>query len=522
MRIKGLFPGVVTFLAIALVWGISGPASATEVALRFKDPDGSVVRGATAAIVPAGHTALVSDGPALDDDPGYVVGKTDDDGRVRLRTDAGDFLVILVHDRGYAVVGRDAATRPGGDVTLTRWGRIEGEVRVGAKAAAGEPVRVWTSSERPASGGEEAPGWMFSTKLKADADGKFVVERVPAGQAHVVSNRDWWGRGPFPRPLVKREVRLAETTRVMLGGRGRPVVGRVEIPDSLRAEPGFQFVYGVVGLKVPETPSPVPADVKAKSLAEQADWWRAFRGTEAHRAYLAERQKGTARAIEHLHPFEIGRDGSFRVEDVMPGTYTLRIDAAVPFKEGRPGKNLGVLRVPIEVAAFEGERTDVPQDLGVLKWEGQVFHAPKAGDVAPDFDVHGLDEGRIKLSDYRGKFVVIDFWATWCGPCLEEIPHVIDAQRTLAQRRKDVVFVSLSLDNEPDPLIEFVKKNGMTWRQGFLGAWDADPVTKSYGVNGIPSMWLVGPDGKVVSEGFRGEDLMEQITRAMEGHRAGK
>jgi thiol-disulfide isomerase/thioredoxin len=363
---------------------------------------------------------------------------------------------------------------------------------------------------------------MFSTEVRADADGKFVVERAPAGQAQVMSNRVWWGLTTYPRPLLKRRVRPGETTRVALGGRGRPVVGKLEIPDSLRSEPDFQFVYCLISPKTPETPSPMAADVKHKSLQEQADWWRAFRGTDAHRAYLAERQKGFDRTNENVHPFEIAPDGTFRVEDVMPGTYTLRIDAIVPFKEGRPGKNLGMLRIPIQVAAFDGERTDVPHDLGVLKWDGQAFHAPKPGDPAPDFDVRGLDEARIKLSDHRGQFVVVDFWATWCGPCVEEMPHLIAAHRTLSRQKKDVVFLSLSLDNEPDPLIEFVKKNGLTWPQGYLGDWAADPVTKSYGVNGIPSLWLIGPDGTIVDTDLRGEDLTEQLTNAIDRYKSAK
>ncbi|MBA2631572.1 MAG: hypothetical protein H0U86_01005, partial [Chloroflexi bacterium] len=114
---------VLLALLCALQWSM--PAPAAEIALRVTDPSGNSVSGATAAIVPAGRTVFVTDGLTLDEDPNYVLGKSDDAGAVHLKTDAADFLLLIVHERGYAKLDRDTALKTK-NLTLTRWGRIEG------------------------------------------------------------------------------------------------------------------------------------------------------------------------------------------------------------------------------------------------------------------------------------------------------------------------------------------------------------------------------------------------------------
>ena len=78
-------------------------------------------------------------------------------------------------------------------------------------------------------------------------------------------------------------------------------------------------------------------------------------------------------------------------------------------------------------------------------------------------------------------------------------------------------MIGLSLDNEKEKPIAYAKEKGTQWIDGFLGDWDKDEVTKKYGVRGIPSIWLIGPDGKVVARGLRGEGIMESVRAALEG-----
>ena len=141
---------------------------------------------------------------------------------------------------------------------------------------------------------------------------------------------------------------------------------------------------------------------------------------------------------------------------------------------------------------------------------------PEVGQEAPGFEIKTTDDKTIKLADYRGKYVLLDFWATWCGPCVEETPNLKAVYEQFG-KREDFVMIGLSLDQDKEKPIAYAKEKGTQWIDGFLGDWGKDEVTKKYGVRGIPSIWLIGPDGKVVAKGVRGEGIMEAVRTALEG-----
>ena len=130
--------------------------------------------------------------------------------------------------------------------------------------------------------------------------------------------------------------------------------------------------------------------------------------------------------------------------------------------------------------------------------------APAIGELAPDFTFSDFDGKAHRLSDFRGKPVLLDFWATWCGPCIAELPTL----RAVHAEMKDEGFVvfSLSVDDNMATAKAYTAKNDMPWTQGWApGAWRNEAV-KKFGVDGIPSVWLIGADGKIKATNLRGEE----------------
>jgi len=122
----------------------------------------------------------------------------------------------------------------------------------------------------------------------------------------------------------------------------------------------------------------------------------------------------------------------------------------------------------------------------------------KEGQPAIDFTYPDINGKNVSLSGLKGKVVVIDVWATWCGPCKKEIPHLKKMEEEY--HSKDVVFLSVSIDEEKDKQkwVDFVKKEELKGVQLFAGGWTSD-VVKYYGIKGIPRFMVVGKDGNLVS-----------------------
>ncbi|RKU17123.1 hypothetical protein C6503_11280 [Candidatus Poribacteria bacterium] len=142
-----------------------------------------------------------------------------------------------------------------------------------------------------------------------------------------------------------------------------------------------------------------------------------------------------------------------------------------------------------------------------LGWVGQVL---------PDFSsVVDLDGKPISLADYRGKVVLLDFWAVWCGPCLGEIPRIKAVYEKYHDKGFDVIGVSF--DEDAAVLREFIKEKEIPWRQilddeGFRGTF-----AKQYGVRSIPAPFLIDREGKVISVKARGHLLSELVEAEIEG-----
>ena len=126
-----------------------------------------------------------------------------------------------------------------------------------------------------------------------------------------------------------------------------------------------------------------------------------------------------------------------------------------------------------------------------------------------------VDGTNVSTEALKGKLVVLDFWATWCGPCMQMVPHMVEMNQKY--QSKGVVIVGISLDADRAAMLQTIKQQGMTWPEYFDGAGWGNRFWKQYGANGIPFTILVGPDGTALWSGHAAM-LEEQIVKALKEH----
>lgn len=135
------------------------------------------------------------------------------------------------------------------------------------------------------------------------------------------------------------------------------------------------------------------------------------------------------------------------------------------------------------------------------------------GAAFPDFEVKDTTGKPLSLAAYKGKVVLIDFWATWCGPCIAELPNVLEAYEK--HHAAGFEIIGISLDKDQEKLETFVKQKKMTWPQFFDGKGWQNELAQKYGVNSIPATYLIDREGKIIASDLRGEKLEEAVAAAL-------
>ena len=131
--------------------------------------------------------------------------------------------------------------------------------------------------------------------------------------------------------------------------------------------------------------------------------------------------------------------------------------------------------------------------------------------VAPDFVVQTVAGDSLRLSDFRGKFVMLDFWGTWCAPCLNELPHLKKLSQSFSEELK---VIGLAHD-DPRNLADFVKEHQIPYPNGI-----ADPkIQKAYGIVSWPTTFLIAPNGKIIAKNLRGEKLVDLVAEKLAAYK---
>ena len=142
---------------------------------------------------------------------------------------------------------------------------------------------------------------------------------------------------------------------------------------------------------------------------------------------------------------------------------------------------------------------------------------PKAavtvGDMAPEFTMNDVNDNPFSLSQLRGKYVLIDFWASWCAPCREENPNVVAAYNQF--KEKNFTVLGVSLDKNKDAWINAIKKDNLTWQQiSDLKHFNSIAV-ELFGFSGIPYNVLIDPQGKIIATALTGNALQNKLAEVL-------
>ncbi|MFL5746759.1 MAG: redoxin domain-containing protein [Niastella sp.] len=131
------------------------------------------------------------------------------------------------------------------------------------------------------------------------------------------------------------------------------------------------------------------------------------------------------------------------------------------------------------------------------------------GKPAQEFTQSTPDGKQVKLADYKGKYVLIEFWASWCGPCRAENPNLLKQYKMYNSKGFDIL--SVSLDKEKEPWLKAVEHDALPWTQvSDLKGW-SNEVAVLYGIRAVPASFLLDPTGKIVATGLRGETLNQKL-----------
>jgi len=470
----------------------------TSIAGTILQPDGGPAAKAQIALVRKGEMAFVDRDQFSAAGFAYqaeTMATADADGRFELPPTGEQGLIVAVHRMGYAQV-QSAQFVNGSPIRLLAWSRVEGTIDRSTADEKETEIALYCLEEKT---DRQIPciRWLLG-RMAATSD-TFTFDCVPSVPLAVgrISRYEMHNGYYFvPEP--------GKTYRVPVATSGRIATGRIVRPDQLPQDKSVAFMdprcVHAVAFRT-DGSTGVPPEIEG--LDEQSfNWlWQDKEDTYKPSTTLRKRLVPT-----------MSEDGSFAFRGLEPGTYEFVINWHAPL-----GENVSCGRGVLEAVAIS--RFTVPDDKGTSAIHMpdvrlRLLAYPKVGGLAPLFEAKTFEGGTVKLADLRGKVVLLDFWATWCRPCVAQLPHVQRLYETFGADDK-FTMIGMSLDWDTEKARNFLAERSLKWPQVSLGDMDTSAVVKQYGVGSIPTTVLIDARGKIVAMGVSIDQLKEQIRTAL-------
>jgi len=457
--------------------------------------DSKPVEGAKVCLsTPLEHLSL-SNGKLYQPEEAYVFG-TDKDGVFSFPPERTSVLIAVLHDQGYAQVTPEqlfVSQR----VSLQPWSQVKGRL-----VHNGKPVKNYQVRLSPIHLDNPDPPRLFAQYYtRTNDEGRFVFDRVTPGPVVIKSDLGPWEPSELTSsqhiPLI---VQPGRTYNVALNETGRTVAGKAVLPPGRTRK--MTWSYGINYFIALKEGIPVPKDLRHFDDT----WHRGWSET-----WTASREGQTYMDTLYKYFVKLNNDGTFYVEGVPPGKYQLVL-RVYDAPEGT-----GCLVNPVATALVNVDVPKTSQQDNILDIGNVVVDLCdilQDGHLAPPFKVKTLDGKTVTLQDYRGKVVLLAFWATWCGPCIAELPTLKAIHADLAEDDR-FEMISLSLDGSIDPVRRLVHQHQLDWVQIHLGNWSQTELPSQYAVSYLPAVFIIGPDGKIISQNVNESQIREQIDKAL-------
>ena len=478
----------------------------TEFAGAVKRPDGKPAAGALVIRGTRSTGSWFRNNEIVNEAQTSTWRRCDEQGKYSFPPSNEPFILGVSHETGYAIWKPRSDADVPGETRLTPWATIKGTFLLDGKPSSNQALRYLVTREIDSL--EREPQVEFEAETTTTAGGGFVLDRVPAAPGRLlrlVPSSDARSGGSFvtiasltPRP--GETIDLAKTRQ-----QGRTVVGRLKLPTSLQSKSGeSKFVLDSLDSRATsDRPAfPYPAELKDKDRKAQTDWLMEWRKTPEARKYFAEYQRA---------PVRVEADGRFRIEGARPDAFVLTIRLRKPTADVRTrGDVLATATKKFVVPPSAEGSADEAIDLGEV--DVVETASMRVGQKLPPIAAKGLDGGaEWTSSSESGKVLLIDFWATWCGPCIKAMPAVAELHKEYGG--KGLSIVSLSADEKIADAEAFVKKEKCNWRQAHVGP--RSPLLETLGIEGYPTFIVVGRDGIVLYRGHEIDAAASKVRTAL-------